>query len=652
MTARYIACRWDPASSRSGTVANRLLKQACARTPGSDVHGEEGLKILWRPGRSPSSRIHLLARNGGAVWGTVFRALRPGEPAEQIAQFTPAEETTIRASSGKVLMEKFWGRYCALIHDRDGRRSSFLRDPSGAMTAYHAVVGGVDVFFSHPEEATLFEELDWGIDWGYVVRRLVHNRMQNSGTGLETVCQINAGECVQIGPAGTDTHLYWDPRVIATTDIVDNRDEAAEQLRMTTRRCVAAWASCYGRVIHRLSGGLDSSIVLGCLAAERKPPHILCLNHVTPTAEGDELDYARCAADQWGCSLVDMKRNPRAVRLECAPSRSRSVSPPLWLAEIEVREHEARLAREFGADAFFGGRGGDNVFHTGRNLLVAADYLRSHRLDSGLLRVLRNAASLSKKSVWEVAGSAAVAAARRHAINPLAGKLLDVRLIPKSLVDSIRHEDLQHPWTRDARAVPPGKLEQLHALADCQNYYTPDDRADNVYPLVSQPLMELCLRIPTYVLCDGGRDRGLARHAFRDLVPAGILNRTSKGRTTGYLSQLVLANLRFLRGYLIEGVLASKGLLERDELNSYLTEAVLLREPGCARRIVECFGVEAWARAWMDSCTDTPREAELASDAPEGTPPHWVDAGRRYASKNAISRAQKSSSAEPVNPWP
>ena len=49
------------------------------------------------------------------------------------------------------------------------------------------------------------------------------------------------------------------------------------------------------------------------------------------------------------------------------------------------------------------------------------------------------------------------------------------------------------------------------------DFYDPlgqGNEAERISPLFSQPLMELCLRIPTYVLTEGGWDRAVARRAF------------------------------------------------------------------------------------------------------------------------------------------
>ena len=64
------------------------------------------------------------------------------------------------------------------------------------------------------------------------------------------------------------------------------------------------------------------------------------------------------------------------------------------------------------------------------------------------------------------------------------------------------------------------------------DFYDPlgqEGDAERISPLFSQPLVELCLRIPTYVLTHGGWDRAVARRAFYDDLPPEIRNRRHKG---------------------------------------------------------------------------------------------------------------------------
>jgi asparagine synthase (glutamine-hydrolysing) len=124
-----------------------------------------------------------------------------------------------------------------------------------------------------------------------------------------------------------------------------------------------------------------------------------------------------------------------------------------------------------------------------------------------------------------------------------------------------------------------------------------DGDPERVEPLTSQPLLELCLRIPTFILASGAEDRSLARRAFSQDVPANILARRSKGSIEAFIRQTILNNVRFVRGMLLDGVLVRENLLDRQRLEVALSGRPerIAGAPAC---LFDFLGIEAWARRW------------------------------------------------------
>jgi asparagine synthase (glutamine-hydrolysing) len=157
-----------------------------------------------------------------------------------------------------------------------------------------------------------------------------------------------------------------------------------------------------------------------------------------------------------------------------------------------------------------------------------------------------------------------------------------------------------HPWLQDTQGLPRGKAIQLHFLSQLLNRHRPVaglQYEDEHHPLLSQPLIELALRIPIYLLVDGGRTRGLARDAFRDLVPEQIRERGGKGQTTNFMVALFRRNQGFIRDMLLGGALMQERILDRTA-----TEAVLRPErplrPEDLYPVMSCIAAEAFARSW------------------------------------------------------
>jgi asparagine synthase (glutamine-hydrolysing) len=158
-----------------------------------------------------------------------------------------------------------------------------------------------------------------------------------------------------------------------------------------------------------------------------------------------------------------------------------------------------------------------------------------------------------------------------------------------------------HPWFRSGH-VPAGAREILAFLTGPEEFYDPisspeDAPADSIFPLLSQPLVELCMRIPSYVHFDQGRDRGLARSAFVGDVPAPILQRTWKDRVQGFPEELLHNHLSSFRSLLLDGLLVQRGYLDQDRVEDSLNGNALQANASVGE-IIDHVLVESWLRSW------------------------------------------------------
>jgi asparagine synthase (glutamine-hydrolysing) len=145
--------------------------------------------------------------------------------------------------------------------------------------------------------------------------------------------------------------------------------------------------------------------------------------------------------------------------------------------------------------------------------------------------------------------------------------------------------------------MPAGKL--LHAFAltwETSPRYDPfeaDSDPVEISPLVSQPLIELSLSIPTYALTHDGRDRAVARRAFADSLPLRIVRRKSKGGQEEHVKDILLSNRELVHDMLVNGQLVRNGYLD----NAALQQALLYSpsqfkcDPG---ELMSILFLEAW----------------------------------------------------------
>jgi asparagine synthase (glutamine-hydrolysing) len=114
--------------------------------------------------------------------------------------------------------------------------------------------------------------------------------------------------------------------------------------------------------------------------------------------------------------------------------------------------------------------------------------------------------------------------------------------------------------------------------------------------LLSQPVVELCLSIPSWTWFAGGRDRAVARAAFSQHLPAQIVWRRGKGRLETMCAAAYIRQRQELRDLLLGGRLADNHLLDRTAIEAYLKRD-LVEGDFDYFRLIEIADVERWVRA-------------------------------------------------------
>jgi len=172
---------------------------------------------------------------------------------------------------------------------------------------------------------------------------------------------------------------------------------------------------------------------------------------------------------------------------------------------------------------------------------------------------------------------------------------VDPALIEATAAEQRTEERL--PWNGAERLLPPGKLEHVRALypiAEWVDLFDDAQQPDRIQPLMSQPLVELLLRVPTYVLTTGGEDRTVARRAFaRDLPPA-LLSRRTKGTTNEFRLSVFRKTHDWARELLLDGILVREKLLDRKRV-----ERALSTPATSAGLMNDYANMEIWLRSWL-----------------------------------------------------
>jgi asparagine synthase (glutamine-hydrolysing) len=351
-----------------------------------------------------------------------------------------------------------------------------------------------------------------------------------------------------------------------------------------------------------LSGGLDSSIVAGALGATGLAPRVAqWVNRVGDRAEGDERRYAEAVTARLGVPLTTVPKP--MVPLEAADLAE--LAAATWPAingadPARDRDMTARLAAS-GAGAIVSGQGGDAVFFQMPSALVCAEVVARDGLGALRSEVVLEAARRLRRPVWSILWEAWSAGRGRapqpSRTSPLLAPQLRAGAPPR------------HPWSLDAEGVPPARRLQIEAIA-YSHLHRGDARrrraGDLIYPLLAQPVIELCLTIPVADLAAGLPDRPFARQALADRVPPLVLHRRTKGALTSYFARLVALSRPMLRPFLLDGCLVEAGVLDRSAVAAALEPQQLIWAPRPVE-ILQAAMTEAWVRQWQGRAPDSPR---------------------------------------------
>jgi asparagine synthase (glutamine-hydrolysing) len=600
---RYIALSWDADNLSAVHAAGRWnLKLQSADFGWHRALSRSTLSVFASGLQPRVNSAYALPAEQGVVLGKLFRRADLESAAGADIPLNDHEAAQIVQSRGRVLIDHYWGRYIAVLHDAASGGMRVLRDPSGALPCYLIEHRGVRIVFSWFEDILALDPTlpPPMVNWDYMAVQIVARVLECRDTAIQGVSRILPGEAVLLAKGGMSSETWWDATHFARATFDPGREAAAAALRSTVRGCVRSWGGCHDDVLLRLSGGLDSSIVLICLAAGDTPTRVTGVTDYSEGSDSDERDYARLAARHAQRELVERQRDP-SFRLERILEVARTPTPSLYLGYLDADRLDVELGAKRGATAVFTGGGGDQLFYVFRSHHPAADYLRHRGLDSGFISAALDAARLGKVSVWTALRFALLDRLRRRAPDALADADEYTSLAASAAVRAAQNDRrFLHPALHDLRALPIGKLEQIKRLVYPADYYDPlnrDSTLDRIHALMSQPIVELCLRLPSYLLVNGGRDRALARQAFAADLPAQIVQRRSKGGLEEYAKAALMQNLDFVRGMLLDGALVRAGLLDRHKLEEVLSgrPTTIAAQMG---ELHEYLGVEAWLSRW------------------------------------------------------
>lgn len=598
----YFAMSWDRDCQRAARHAEQIRTQIRLLAKPYPLFVSSGL-LVADLSEFPQNRFTPITGKAGntlgCIFGNVFELSEYLGARRQPTQINIPGSRPLTAEVNRYILGRFWGNFIAFTSD--GKDASILAEPIGSLPCYHTEEEGVLMAFSNMELCEFIDRRRYTINTSFVRSLLIYDKFVNGATGLNEVAELSGGQELHFEKGQTTVKTSWNPRDIALEPRILPQEAAATELAATTDHVVASWASRYDDISLSLSGGLDSSIVLDCLKRSGDADRLTAFHYSLESSDAGELHYAQAAAAAAQVDLDPIKLSG-AIDISSLQNYPLTVRPTRQLLAPDA---QAFIAPPDGhrRGAVFTGQGGDHLFLADRSVLSFADHLQLNGLTRSTPQTLIQTARLSGKSVWSILYETlwprkGPDASRSSAFE--AGVRNRQTLMNSHIVDNADTVASLPEWARDPGGLPPGKFRQVSSLMHMMHLrpqIRPAGPRDLVHPLISRPLLEACLRYPTYLLSADGVSRGLARKAFQGRVPELILRRTSKGAASRFYSDQVAAIATLAEQELSSGELYKMGLIQPDDVRKLLGHG-RHRQVQSGNMVLIYLGIEYWLRAW------------------------------------------------------
>ncbi len=532
---------------------------------------------LWIAERTPT----LSLGENGLVLGILFDS----------ATFRRADrETCVEAlaatakGAARELLAGFWGAYLAMIREPGEGSLALLADPSGLLPVYRLTRSRDVVLTTDPAL------LDVAPSYRDIGSHLLRPELRHRRTCLTGVDELPPGSLLSLDAPDEAPRQIWQANRFVPDGSVRTFDSATQELRALSSAVLGSWAGVLGQVGVAASGGVDSSLV--CAALSDAGARFDCITVATADPSGDERRHARSVARQLGVRCVEREFDD--ALFDPCQSASRGLARPSrrsFLAMLDALLDDARA--ELGAGVVMDGNNGDNLFCFLHSSTPVVDRFRAEGVGRGLGRTLVDMCQLTGCSVPTMLAASARRLAGRARRDPWPA---DTRLLARDVAHA--GAEALTPWLDGCSDTRSGAHDHLALLMHAQNHvHGITGPLARFSPLASQPLVEFCLGVPSWLWAHGGRNRALARAAFADRLPPEVVARTSKAGPDSFIRIAFARNREAIGEHLQGGLLAAHGLLDRAALDS----ALRVDEFGSGvlvDRILDLLEAENWARSW------------------------------------------------------
>jgi len=469
----------------------------------------------------------------------------------------------------KIILKNWWGRYIGIVHNKNTAGWTLVRDPQGLLSVFYTIKPDGLIFAT--DLALLYDALEEkpSVNLTYFAQYVISKNYTSALTPLSDIQELLPGTGLHIHP---DNSCFfenlWDLSSCRGS-FITNKEAFEEELLATLRSSLKAWVDDSSGVCLELSGGTDSTGVL-ILLRDILPAHknIIAVNLFdSRTPSSNEKEHAQEVAtlcnvplhynDWQDCELLDP-----------LPASWRPDKPSTFLLFHKAGQQLCDVAAQYNCSEIMDGQGGDHVFLAPRPLGALADYWLDKGL-KGILSPMQELSAANRMSWWMLIRDTVKDIAHYYGKKkktPSAIGFLDPSFV------YAHHED-EFYLEKTLRNFYPGKIKHIESLFHAVSYSGRNQHLFGrtmTHPLLSQPIIELALKIPTYQSFKDGYDRIFFRKAVSRIKKPQALWRTIKGETTGSMAKSLAHYASDIHSILLQGRLVKDRLVNKEWLNEQM----------------------------------------------------------------------------------
>lgn len=487
---------------------------------------------------------------------------------------------------GEGMLEKVNGMFALAIWDGEKERLFLARDRMGQKPLYYWQGGGRTAFASEMKALLKLKDFRPELQPNAVLDYLTFGYVPHPASMLKDVSKLPPAHMATIKNGNISVRRYWHP---VGEKVSLARGEAEERLRELMTDAVRLRLESEVPLGAFLSGGIDSSIVVGLMAGlSREPVRTFTIGF--DEKRYDERGWAGLVAEKFGTKHVSEEVRPDAVKIFeklvwhlDEPLADSSAVPTFALSELARKSVTVALSGDGGDECFLGYPRHSAVWLSGRLDRLPA-FVR--RLLFGRIRRLMPAGAEQKslRHRWN-------RFARAMDKNPLMRFLEWISVFdPEScrglLTDDFRSSLLTESGRYHVELSDyPSRMDSdvAKAAAFDMEFYLPCDLMAKVdrmsmahglevrSPFLDHRVVEFAMGLPDSFKMKKGRGKQILRSAFAGILPDAVRKRGKMGFAAP-VGRWLREDLREMAQGLLSGMLVGRSIIRADAVEALLAE--------------------------------------------------------------------------------